>query len=246
MFERIRGWVNREKRQIWPWIVVSLLFSGYVAGTLKPHNHTSAAGDGGLLSTLSVSGQTKVSSGTFIMDGNNGGGTIQFGDGTQQSSAGSALSGANTFTGNNTFAGNMIYTGAAGAAVSLNQIWTINATSFDGATQSSGCVVAIFVNPTKGNNASSNNLVFSSTTSVAAGPLIGVLTGSCAPGAVCPVAVHGLMRIQATASQGVNSSMVTTGTRCSVQASALNVQGSGVIMASDGSTWLTGYLNGPI
>lgn len=85
--------------------------SAYQGGQTKNHNHTATAGQGGVLSALQINSGAKISSGTLILDGNGGGGTLQFGDGSSQSTAGAGLSSNNSFSQSNTFASTVTVTG---------------------------------------------------------------------------------------------------------------------------------------
>lgn len=126
----------------------------------------------------------------------------------------------------------------------LNQFDSIQAISFDGATQSSGCVV--IVNAGNGNNANTNWLTFTSTTSIGTTPMMAVLMdNTCAPGAVCNLAVKGLIRAQTNASQTVGQALETSGTRCQGTTTGLGANLGGIVLKSDGSTWSTIWMGQP-
>lgn len=101
----------------------------------------------------------------------------------------------------------------------------VNAYSFDGATQSSGCIVAVYFS-----GADPAGLMRFTSTTTANMDLSGVqvfpgvlTTASCAPGSVCRVGVNGVFRVRGTnasftaaSAQGPNFSS----TRCQAVAAA--------------------------
>ena len=120
------------------------------------------------------------------------------------------FSGTNTFTSTIASRGSIIHgspTAGAGVNDALQLIW---AKSVDGATQSSGCVVAMTMS-SAGNSATETAfLQFTSTTTSALNSALGVLHEQCVPGAVCRVAVGGLVRVRAEAGIALGNCVRTT------------------------------------
>lgn len=181
--------------------------------------------------TLSATGaQTyalTTSSGIHMVNGKlklDSGAMIQWPDGSTSTTAASAGGGGNavlsatqTFSGANTFQNiaALAYGSPAGPNplnVPQAAVW---ATSVDGASQSSGCVVVV----KSDGNGTEALIVFTSTTSIMtranAKGVFGVLLETCAPGAACRVGTRGLYRVQSGASgipNGYTESLSST--RC--------------------------------
>ena len=152
-----------------------------------------------------IAGNMYASSGSMVF--NNSGNGIIFGDGTKQTSAAGALSGNNTWTGTNTFNSSSTFNGffavatasaaftgtvviAAGSGATDSNGLAVIATSIDGVSQSSGCVVVLRMS----NNSPTPTLQFTSSITASNAP-VGVLKDTCAPGAICRVQTWGPARI---------------------------------------------------
>jgi hypothetical protein len=117
------------------------------------------------------------------------------------------LSATQTFSGANTFTGTVSISSVAMFGPEANATFTQNGgvtghfmRSYDGATQSSGCLVTIAMNDMKwtdaGNNSDPGQMVFSSTTTAPFSGPLGVLMETCAPNSICKVATYGPVRVQ--------------------------------------------------
>lgn len=90
---------------------------------------------------------------------------------------------------------------------------SIYAQSFDGATQSSGCIVAVYAN----SNSPNSTMLFTSTTTTintVQGLVAGVLLESCPPLSICRVGIRGVYRVVSSVSGGPSGQWVDSGDRC--------------------------------
>lgn len=131
---------------------------------------------------------------------------IIFGDGTEQTTAATGDSFSSAFN-----------TSASPGLINKNQI-SMYATSMDGATQSSGCVVHVYYSD-QGPSAAP---LFTSTTTASMdmrNKTPAVLLESCAPGSNCRVGVNGIYRVQLDGGALASAFLVeTSATRCRVLA----------------------------
>lgn len=108
------------------------------------------------------------------------------------------------------------------------------ALSMDGASQSSGCFVALNMSA----SGPSGVLTFTSTTTAVSGPAYGVLLETCAPGQYCSVAVSGVVFVNISAASTAGYSPVTSTTRCaagSLDGSATTVSSGYYFDTGDGT-----------
>lgn len=197
--------------------------------------------------TMRVAGEIQISNpllpftSTITISGGGGGGLINIPTGQI---IGGVFSGTvlGTLTGSLGTVATMGISLGPITGTSLNQFDYVYAQSFDGASQSSGCVVAINVG--NGNNATSNFLTFTSTTSQTNVSWYGVLMdNNVLPGQQGRIAIRGLVRMQSNASQTVGQNIQPAATRCQgVSIGTFVQQGFGHYMAADGTTWATVWL----
>lgn len=141
---------------------------------------------------------------------------VTFNDGTILTSTttiGVSTSTYNVFVSSNDFRATVGFGSSAAGTTGRHPI-TVWAKSVDGATQSSGCVVALSMSDA-GNSSSENAFMqFTSTTSVDQyGPAV-LLDNTCAPGAYCRVAVSGLVRATGKSGIAIGVCVATSDTRC--------------------------------
>jgi hypothetical protein len=168
-----------------------------------------------------------------------------FGGVCQSVTASSGTWNGGLVTNPSTFTATVDFTSGTAVGSSVNGIngvtplTTVWAQSADGATQSSGCVVALYMSANTG--AASDTLVFSSTNSATAGAF-GVLdTNSCAPGNICQVIIHGPARPTGITGNCAISNAVSTdnSVRCNAAArgTATTVQW-GTCMTAGSPAWV--------
>lgn len=128
---------------------------------------------------------------------------------------GSNIGSTNTWTAPNTFTANLTFSSTVVVGSSLTAISpygygiAVWAKSMDGATQSSGCVVAVTQNST-----GTATTIFTSTTTLIDVSIIvpGVLLESCAPLTFCRVGIKGIFQVSYSLNTG--SGYVSSGGRC--------------------------------
>lgn len=213
--------------------------------------------------TLDVNGAITASSSTFTATGNNIysltsssgihilAGGITWADNTTSTTAtpgggsggNASLASTQTFTGANTFTGTTTFGGSSQAQEQAMP--SILARSFDGATQSSGCLVALAMESPGGLGATSTSrIVFTSTTTVSAVGMLGVLLETCAPGSDCRIAITGLVRVKARpacASGNHGAAIMSTwSTRCETSCGVAAL-GNGIVGTVLSDNWSSGW-----
>lgn len=242
------------ENKFWNWIRGFLLvggalvLSGYVAGSLKNHNHTSAAGDGGQLSNLRTTGVdshgtdpiqvTSMTATGQLVFGTGVTNAITFPDSTIQTTAGVAsgnaaiLANANTFT-NSGAGANTFNTGVTiGDTGQVNPPeMFISAKSIDGAAETGPCVGVLQMSGSGGGGF----VVWTSTTAGAQPQKAAVLiSGTCNPGSVCQFQTMGAAQIPFDAgAPALGNLWAITTTRCKGQAlGAANAGKEGYVMSA--------------
>lgn len=159
------------------------------------------------------------------------------------SSGDASLASTQTFSGANTFTGTTIFGGSSQAQEQAMP--SILARSFDGATQSSGCLVALAMESPGGLGATSTSrLIFTSTTTVSAVGMLGVLLETCAPGSDCRIAITGLVRVRARSACASGNHgaaiMSTWSTRCETSCGVAAL-GNGIVGTVLSDNWSSGW-----
>jgi hypothetical protein len=212
--------------------------TGYKVGTVAGSNASCSAGN-------SLTGMTVK--GGIVVDGScnpSGAGDV-IANSTQTFSGTNNFKGATNFISSITASSSIDTIGIGLGNVSgtqLNNVDYIWAKSIDGATQSTGCFVVVGV--ANGNNATSNSLTYTSTTTAITGNMLGVLMdNSVAPGSYARIAIRGLVRMKAIASSTVDDAIITSTTRCAGNSvGSFAFSSTGIFMATDTSTWATVFL----
>ncbi len=214
-----------------------------VRGNIVGNSSVTASAFFGNTATLSQTGAAQysltTSSGINVLDGKltlGANSMIVWPDGTISTSASAGspggqatLSGNNAFSGKNSFSGASTFTGTAyfqdGTGInnsngnSLNNagqwVW---AKSVDGATQSSGCVMAVSVsgaNPDSFLTATSTTSTLAIGSSNAGAGIAGILMNTCVPGEICKFGIAGVYRV-ATNDPGGQYPAMANQARCGV------------------------------
>ncbi|MBI5595719.1 MAG: hypothetical protein HY928_06470 [Elusimicrobia bacterium] len=231
---------------------------GIIGGTMTVQGNAFSVGG----STFSVSYGT-VSVGGLLKPSSAG---IQWADGSVSTTASAGGSGSaslaatQTFTGGNTFAGTV----SASTAIYSQNPWLglpnvqpdtttvggyASIWSVDGAFQSSGCVVAVYWDSSRG------RLVETSTTTDFVsfnGVMSGVLYEGCQPSSYCKVITKGLVRIKAIGAAIAGQAVSTYTTRCwssnnaeTSTACTYNMCAGKYMTAPDGNNFVWAMLTGP-
>lgn len=207
--------------------------TGSFSGAITGAGSISLTGSGGVsassftgtygikVATLQITG---TASGTQCLQADGSGNVSGTGSACAGGASNAVLTATQSFSGANTFLSSVTLAGVIAhgdsAAASYDGVQGVDAwymKSFDGAAESSGCVVAVTMgSPASPSNAAPGTLVFTSTTSAAGTEQIGVLLTSCAKNAVCLVAMQGPVRAQISTGSAGNQIQLS-GTRCQGQ-----------------------------
>lgn len=180
-----------------------------------------------------------LSSGAIQLGGS--GAKIIYPDGTEQTTAnvGSvSLTSTQTFSGSNTWTSSATFTKGRieiGSPSADNRNGGVAAwmRSVDGAAQSSGCVVQLNMSGNLGDSFQT----FTSTSTAADDPPVGVLLEDCAAGGLCLIGYSGNFRVQSTNSLALHSVVRASATRCKIDNATTRTGNGTTISTGDTSGW---------
>jgi hypothetical protein len=191
---------------------LTLLNTGFVGVmNTNPTEALDVTGNGKFSGTLSVL-QSSVTASAF------------FGDGSHLSGIGSPAGSDNTWTGTNSYSTHTYqraeWMGSSSVGITTAVVSGIIVPFVDGAVQSSGCVVAVWYDATRGYMvASSTSTDFTGLSGVMAG----VLFQATSPGSLAKVITRGPVRVPSDGAADATEGITTSSTRCQ---SSNNAKGS--------------------